>query len=218
MSVFVDTSALLAVLDANDPNHSDAQRLFSQLVVGNELVTHNYVQVEAAALVRSRLGPEASADLADRLLPSMISVWVDEGVHRVALEAWRAREWAGSFVDEVSFVVMRRMAIATAFAYDRDFLTAGFGQPTLADPEPRRIGEETAVYGPIVGPDLVSVAEIARLSGRSVSTVQSWRRRNRDFPAALADLATGPIWSWRDVQPWIQRRAGPPRSGAAAAG
>jgi hypothetical protein len=120
-------------------------------------------------------------------------------------------------VDHVSFAFMRRLGVVTAFAFDADFEAQGFVAPLVPEPSarPRRIGESAAPYGapsPSVG-DLVSVAEIAARAGRPVNTVQSWRRRHRDFPMPVARLAARPVWEWPTVKSWIDARS---RSGAAA--
>ena len=52
MKVFVDTSALLAVLDAKDPNHDAATTMLEAVLQDHEPFTHNYIQVEAEQLVR----------------------------------------------------------------------------------------------------------------------------------------------------------------------
>lgn len=107
MTTLVDTSELDALLDADDDNHTAA--------------------VEAAALVHHRLGAAAVRDLFDALLPALTIVFVDGALH--------ARASAGylgglgrrvSFVDRVSFQVVREMAIDRACAFDRDFVTEGF--------------------------------------------------------------------------------------------
>ncbi len=47
MTVFLDTSALLAVLDADDLNHSSADVVWRQLIESDEqLVTSSFVLVE----------------------------------------------------------------------------------------------------------------------------------------------------------------------------
>jgi predicted nucleic acid-binding protein len=210
MKIFVDTSALFAALDAADPNHADAADALRRLPLSDELVTHNYVHLEADALVRRRLGRDAAADLADRLLPGVTTIWVDEPTHRAAAEALRAAGGQGSLVDHVSFVVMRREGISEALAYDLDFEANGFPRPAAGSrpPAPRRMSESATPYASDDGvADLVSVAELAARSGRSVNTIQSWRRRHADFPDPVASLAAGPVWTWPIVERWITDRA-----------
>jgi predicted nucleic acid-binding protein len=130
--VFVDTSALYAVLDADDRNHRHAVEALGaaleQVDAGRlEVVTHGSVVVEASALVQRRLGTEASAVLLSSLVPSLRVVWVDAALHDQAAAALlAARHRSVSLVDWTSFIVMRREAIREALAYDDDFWDQGF--------------------------------------------------------------------------------------------
>lgn len=214
MTVLVDTSALYAVLDEEDPNHLGAATTWQALLSGTELVTHNYVQLEAELLIRRRLGPDAVAVLEDRLLPAMTTLWVDQATHHAAVQAWRAGGAGVSLVDHVSFVVMRSSGIDVAFAYDADFERHGFRRASVPNvSRPSRLAETPATYGTsLTGErDLVGVSEIAARSGHPTSTVQSWRRRHPGFPTPFAHLASGPIWHWPSVEAWI--RAEPRRPG-----
>ena len=217
MSVFVDTSALYAVLDDDEAFHGRALDTWRSLAGGTHLISHSYVVVECCELVRRRLGPAAVADLTDKMLPVIDVVWVDEALHRIALEAARAAAWRESLVDHVSFVVMRRAGIESAFTYDSDFEHAGFRLVSPPQPREHRLREEQASYdvSPSGVPDLVGVAEIASRSGRPVSTIQSWRRRHADFPSPSVDLGAGPVWIWPDVSAWIDQRSHRSVTGAA---
>ena len=209
MSVVADTSALYVVLDDDEPSHIRALDTWRSLVGSTRLVTHSFVVIECVELVRRRLGPAALVDLTDGMLPIIDVMWVDQALYETSLEAVRAAGWRQSLVDHTSFAVMRRAGIELAFTYDSDFERAGFKcVPPPPQPPRHRIGEDPAPYGesPSEAPDVVGVAEIARRSGRPVSTVQSWRRRHPDLPAPNVDLATGPIWLWADVSSWIGRR------------
>lgn len=128
IAAFVDTSALYALLDADDPAHTAARQAFVRLLEdGDALVTHNYVVLEAVALAQRRLGLGAVAGLHDRLLPVMETTWVDRDLHSEALAATLAasERWV-SLVDRVSFAFMRRRGILRALAFDRDFGDQGF--------------------------------------------------------------------------------------------
>ncbi len=126
MSSFVDTSALYALLDIDDANHQVAVRQFVSLR-GEDLVTHNYVIVETAALVQRRLGLEAVARFVTDISPILRVVWIDEDLHRRAMtDVLTTGRRQVSLVDRVSFEVMRRHGVETAFAFDDDFLDEGF--------------------------------------------------------------------------------------------
>ena len=94
---------------------------------GEPLLTHNYVVLETTALTQRRLGGAAVRALHEDLLPLVDVVWVDEDLHRAAVTALLAGiRRRVSLVDWVSFELMRRRGIETAFAFDRDFGVQGF--------------------------------------------------------------------------------------------
>jgi len=126
MSVFLDTSALYAFLDHRDADHQAAVAAFASLR-DERRVVHNYVIVETEAIVRARLGVVASSRFHAELVPVLDIEWVTADLHDVALAALRtAGRRELSLVDCVSFEVMRRRGIEAAFAFDDDFVTAGF--------------------------------------------------------------------------------------------
>jgi predicted nucleic acid-binding protein len=125
--VFVDTSALYAVLDRDDDSHAAAARTLDALLDTTEFVTHAYVVVEATALVQARLGVAAVRALADDLLPALDIVYVDEALHRSATAALLAAGTRSvSLVDWTSFELMRLHRIQHAFAFDDDFTRQHF--------------------------------------------------------------------------------------------
>lgn len=128
MTVFVDTSAFYALLDLDDPRRPEAIERFERLQrSATSLVTHSYVLVETVALLQSRLGLDVAAAFHDDLLPLADVQWVDAELHRAAWTALRAaRRRHVSLVDHVSFELMRRRRLETAFAFDEDFESEGF--------------------------------------------------------------------------------------------
>jgi uncharacterized protein len=123
--IFADTSALFALLDEDDDGHARAAAFVRGSLGTDALVTTNYVVIESVALVRRRLGVESVRRLIDRVLPAIDISWVEPDLHARALAAYRSAPGT-SLVDRVSFEVMRRDAIGTAFAFDDDFAREGF--------------------------------------------------------------------------------------------
>jgi predicted nucleic acid-binding protein len=133
MSTFIDTSAIYALLDADDVNHRRAADAFEQLR-DTELLTHAYVVVETLALVTRRLGRGAAEQFIDDLLPVLRVEPVDGALHMAAIAAFREAGKPGvSLVDRTSFAYMRLHDPSTALAFDDDFERVGFAMlPAVA--------------------------------------------------------------------------------------
>ena len=128
MTIFVDTSALIALLDASEAKHASCAREWKRLLARDALlVTSNYVVVETCAVAQRRLGMDAVRSLTTDFMPLLAIDWVDESVHGAGHAAMlTANRKELSLVDCVSFEIMRRRDVATAFALDADFATQGF--------------------------------------------------------------------------------------------
>lgn len=125
--VFVDTSALLAILDADDPRHEDVVATFAALA-DDELLTHGYVVAESLAVTRRRLGVEATISLLDDVLPAIEILAVDAGLLDGVLRRYRAALPTGvSLVDHVSIAVCEDEGITLVFALDPDLGGTGLG-------------------------------------------------------------------------------------------
>lgn len=123
--VFVDTSAILALLDRDDPRHAQVRTVLEGLS-DDVLLTHGYVVAESIAVTRRRFGVDGVVALVDGLLPIINVIAVDADTHRSALATYRASLPSGtSFVDQVSLAVMPQARVDAAFALGTDFATAG---------------------------------------------------------------------------------------------
>ena len=125
---FLDTSALLALLDRDEGNHAACAEAWRALLAEDErLVATNYVLVETFALVQRRLGVNALQVLCTDFLPLIETIWLDKETHESAVGALLiAARRKLSLVDCVSFEVMRRHGVSTAFTLDRHFQEQGF--------------------------------------------------------------------------------------------
>jgi predicted nucleic acid-binding protein len=126
VSVLVDTSALFALLDRRDAMHLEARDVVESLE-REELMTHNYVLLEATALVHRRLGAAAVRALDELLAIIGTTVWIDDIRHSAGVAALLAAlPTQISLVDFISFNTMRELGLTHAFAFDADFRRAGF--------------------------------------------------------------------------------------------
>ncbi|MGZ3494012.1 MAG: type II toxin-antitoxin system VapC family toxin [Syntrophales bacterium] len=125
--IFLDTSAIYALADKADANHGNAYKKFDlALKSGESFLLHNYVLLESATLLHSRLGLQSAlAFLKDAR--SFDTEWVDLALHQEALNEFEKNEERGiSLVDCMSFVVMRRRGVKKILAFDTDFQEQGF--------------------------------------------------------------------------------------------
>ena len=129
MSVFVDTSALYALLVNSEEDHPQvAEAFFAVLLQGRGLVTSNYVVAEASELFQHRFGLTAVRDLEERILPLLRVHWITEALHRRAVERlFLTDRPEASLVDCSSFVLMESEGIRDALTLDRGFADQGFG-------------------------------------------------------------------------------------------
>ena len=128
ISVFLDTSAVLALMNPGDRAHRRARRAFETLGAERAgLVTTSFVLVETYALLGRRLGLPAVRAFREDLAPLVEVAWVDPAVFESGLDLLLARKKRHlSLVDAVSFLVMRQRGLDRAFAYDPHFEEEGF--------------------------------------------------------------------------------------------
>jgi predicted nucleic acid-binding protein len=126
--IFVDTSALYAVLDRDDQNHAAATATWRELLEADQtLLVTNYIIVETTALVQHRLGMEAVRVLTGDVLTVLEVHWITETDHMHAQNALLATDRRKlSLVDCSSFHTMRTRMLRTAFAFDPHFREQGF--------------------------------------------------------------------------------------------
>lgn len=129
-AVFLDTGYLLALELANDQHHQSAITHWRTFRVRlPELVTTDYVFDEVVTFLNSRGLHDKAVEVGNRLIqsPSVNLVQVDDDLFQSAWEYLQThQDKTYSLTDCISFVLMGRLAITTALAFDQHFTQAGF--------------------------------------------------------------------------------------------
>ena len=128
--VLVDTSGFFAYLVTEDAHHAEAMRLLPALrEKRRRLVTTNAVVIETYALLLSRVrnGRDVGVRFLDRVERGFAAVERvtkrDEARAFTLVRAHEDKDY--SLCDALSFVVMERLGIEEAVAFDRHFRQYG---------------------------------------------------------------------------------------------
>ena len=128
--VFIDSGGFLALLVPQDHSHAAALDVFARAELEHwSLVTTNIVVIETYALLlaRTRPGRPAAIGFLDALEESAVRVErvrrVDEEGAETLVRTHNDKDY--SLCDALSFVVMERLRIGEAIAYDRNFRQYG---------------------------------------------------------------------------------------------
>jgi len=121
--IFVDTSAWFAASVPSESNYSAASK-FLATAQPERLVTTDYVLDEYLTLLKVRGETKRFTDLGRKILEQRVCRLVsvekpDVQKAFVIFERYRDRDW--SFTDCVTRVVIGRLKIDSAFAFDRHF-------------------------------------------------------------------------------------------------
>ena len=120
--VLWDSSAILALLDADDADHEHAAAIAVQIASERRpsFIT-NYIEVEAHALLLRKLGRALAREwLLTGGLP-VIRALPEEEEHAREIVARRSdKDW--SLCDAISFAVLDARGVRRAFTFDRHFL------------------------------------------------------------------------------------------------
>ena len=130
MMIFIDTSALYALMDADDRNHERARDAWAQwLGQPIQFLTSNYVLLESLALIQHRLGSQAARQFDEELLPVLRVHWIDAELHATALKMVLAIGQRDlSLVDCTNIEWMHHLGHRTIFAFDRHYPEQGLTQ------------------------------------------------------------------------------------------
>lgn len=132
---FVDTSFWVALQLRGDRNHDTAKALWRTRP--ERILTSNLVIGETWTFLRRRIGHSAALAFVDGAGASP-RLTIKRLNQDMEAQAWRwlrqhdEREY--SFVDATSFVLMTRLHLREAFAFDGDFAAAGFIEARPEEP------------------------------------------------------------------------------------
>lgn len=126
--VFIDTSAIYALLNLKDENHTKAVNYYEILKKKNAIIiTTNYIIDETYTLLMIRKGQEFAVDFIDKLRITFNIFYIEKTDDDQAIEILKKYiDKNFSFTDAVSFHIMKSNNIKTAFAFDKHFIQAGF--------------------------------------------------------------------------------------------
>lgn len=141
-TVFVDTSALLAIFDESDQWHEKATNYWKASIIQSHpkprILLTDYVIDEAATLIRKRVN-HSKAVAAVQLLLEMVErgafeiLFVNQGRFDAAWEIFKKyNDQDFSFTDCTSFAICEERKEIRAFAFDSHFQT--YGIPTEPAP------------------------------------------------------------------------------------
>ena len=129
--IAIDTGALLALASARDQYHARAVAAEARArAMGGRWVASTLVLAELHGHLIQRTDVRRARAIVAGLLRDDAFEWHDATAALVtdAIERWMVRfaDQRFSLTDAVTFELMRRERLTVAFAFDRDFVTAGY--------------------------------------------------------------------------------------------
>ncbi|MBW6473853.1 MAG: PIN domain-containing protein [Anaerolineaceae bacterium] len=128
MSIFIDTSAFLALLNKDDHFHQKAKSTWEEINLSEDyLICSNYVIVETISLLQKRFGIDALRIFENEVRPIIDIIWVDQTIHHAGMVVVLTTNHRKlSLVDCTSFEVLRTLQIEKVFTFDPHFSEQGF--------------------------------------------------------------------------------------------
>lgn len=123
--VLWDSSAILALLDADDADHQRAVSAARQIASDERpsFIT-NYIEAEAHALLLHKLGRMLAREwLLSGGLPVVRALPAEEERAKEIIARHADKDW--SLCDAISFAVMEGRGVRAAFSFDRHFRQYG---------------------------------------------------------------------------------------------
>jgi uncharacterized protein len=129
-SIFVDTSAWIALFSRRDQHHGEVDRAFRTIVASKQrLLTTNLVLAEVHRLLLYRAGIHAAVVALEKIEASpLVGIEFVTIHHHKSAKSWLNSLSAHSitYTDAISFAVIEASDCARVLSYDRHFHLAGF--------------------------------------------------------------------------------------------
>jgi predicted nucleic acid-binding protein len=128
MKLLVDTGALLALMLRNDQHHRRAVRFVREHPEARFVLT-DLILAEVVTRLRARADAQAAANAGRSLLDGRRYEVLFVDARLVTSGLARMEQFADkrlSLTDCVSFEIMDRLGLTTAFAFDTDFRDCGY--------------------------------------------------------------------------------------------
>jgi len=121
--ILVDTSALYALADAEDPDHQ-AVADFVHGIKDATLIVTDYILDETLTLIKFRFGSQPAIEMGKKLRASHFCTLVhidpqDEAQTWETFKEYRDKLW--SYTDCSSFVTMQKLGVTQTLALDHHF-------------------------------------------------------------------------------------------------
>ena len=129
-SIFIDSSAWIALFSRRDQHHEEADRVFRSMVASKErMLTTNLVLAEIHRLFLHRAGIKAAASVLEKVEASpLVKIEFADSTNHQSAMAWmgKLREYPISYTDAIGFSVMEAAGCSDVLSYDHHFQIAGF--------------------------------------------------------------------------------------------
>ncbi|MEX1111997.1 MAG: PIN domain-containing protein [Candidatus Andersenbacteria bacterium] len=129
MSVFVDTSAFVALYYRHDAHAKSAKRVIEHLQQHNTpLVTSNYIIAESLTVISQRAGKKQAVSFGEYMVnDDFLTLRIGKSTEQRAFILFsELAQKDVSFVDCTSFILCKDLGITQVFSFDQHFAKQGF--------------------------------------------------------------------------------------------
>ena len=127
--VFIDTSAFFAIMVESDKNHKTALEIFDRISLNYSPCTGEPVLSETFTLLKRKFGIYAAIEFGNIILPSThLNIFYIDG--DIFDKSWgifiKYKDQDFSFVDCLSFAILKKENINKVFSFDKHFNYMGY--------------------------------------------------------------------------------------------